>query len=97
MSQTKIHYRDCTAEDIQCLEKFEPEIRRTVAAKGLAGDVCWTAYVAKGQATEYRFFQLYVMTEPPTSLGGDYGEAFLRKASREEFFDWLAGATKSTD
>src|SRR5881394_4315607 len=49
MSHPKIHYKDCAPEDIRCLEQFEPEIRKAVAAKGLAEDVCWRAYVSKGQ------------------------------------------------
>jgi len=97
MSPPKIHYRDCEPEDIRCLEQFEPEIRKAVAAKGLADDVCWRAYVSKGQVRDYRFFQLYVMTQPETYLGGDYGEAFLRKVSREEFLDWMTRAPNSTD
>ena len=97
MSEVAIQYKHCTPEDIRCLERFEPEIQRAVVAKGLAGDVCWEAYASKGEVRDYRFFKLYVTTEPETFLGGDYGEAFLRRVSREEFFDWVADAHSSMD
>jgi hypothetical protein len=86
----KIHYKDCTPEDIQCLERFEPEIQKLVTTvKGLATDVCWQRYSVKPQVREYYFFKLFVMSEPQESLGGDYGREFLERVSREEFFYWL--------
>ena len=92
-----IHYKDCTPEDGQRLEHFEPEVRKALAAKGVTGDVCWDAWVVKGETRDFRYFNLRSVTQPELYLAKGYGEGFLRRVSREEFLDWLAGTHPSTD
>jgi hypothetical protein len=84
-------------EDIKCLEQFEPEIRKLAADKGVAGDLCWEAWVSKGETRDFRFFNLYSVAQPSLYLVTGYEEGFLRRVSRDEFREWLAGTHGSTD
>jgi hypothetical protein len=97
VSDTKVHYKNCTPEDIQLVQRFEPEIRRAFSVKRLAGDACWEPYVVKTEVSEYRFFRLYVALQPEVALGGDYGKAFLEKVPLDEFFGWMVGFPEGKD
>ena len=85
-----VHYKNCTPEDVERLKNFEPEVRKVVEEKGVAGDVCWAGDVFKGDTRDFRYFNLCSMTRPELYLATGYGEGFLRRVSREEFLDWLA-------
>ena len=85
-----VHYQNCTPEDVECLKHFEPEVRKVVAEKGVAGDVCWEAQVVKGDTRDFRFFNLHSIARPELYLATGYGQGFLRRVSREEFLDWLS-------
>jgi hypothetical protein len=85
LSEIEIHYKNCSTDDVHLLEKFEAEIRKAAARKGLTRDVCWEPYMAHGR----QWFELYTDDEQQHFLGGDFGRAFLDRVSQEEFFDWL--------
>ena len=97
MSETKVHYKSCTPEDIQLVQRFEPEILRALETKRLVGGACWEPYVMKAGSQEFRFFQLYSTTQPEVRLGGGYGREFLEKVSSDEFYGWMAGFPKRGD
>lgn len=54
------------------------------------------AQVVRGDTRDFRCFNLYSVTRSDLYLATGYGLGFLRKVSREEFFDWLAH-TPNTD
>ena len=96
MDEITIHYRECTSEDIQCLQKLEAEVRKAAVIKGIAQDISWKAYAIKTELREYRLFTLSAHGFPEGFLGGDYGKPFLDRVSPQEFFDHLC-APKGND
>ena len=89
MAMVTIHYRNCPPEILPLLNRLDPEIQRAASAHGLTDDVCWEHYTTRGDSRDFRFVRLYAPARPDAELGGDYGEAFLRSVSPDEFYWWL--------